>query len=114
MKSRLSDVPAAIRLSLSLIHISVPQKMASSAEALAAQGKTPLFFAKDGTCLLYTSCVCAGGDHAGRYHHHRVAAGRADGRFCLGPRYFSAGHQLPLRAGPGNASCHYGVQWCCL
>ena len=29
--------------------VAVPQKMASSAEALAAQGKTPLFFAKDGT-----------------------------------------------------------------
>ena len=29
--------------------VAVTQKMASSAEALAAQGKTPLFFAKDGT-----------------------------------------------------------------
>ena len=29
--------------------VAVPQKMASNAEALAAQGKTPLFFAKDGT-----------------------------------------------------------------
>ena len=29
--------------------VAVPQKMASSAEALAAQGKTPLFFVKDGT-----------------------------------------------------------------
>ena len=29
--------------------VAVPQKMTSSAEALAAQGKTPLFFAKDGT-----------------------------------------------------------------
>ena len=63
-------------------------------------------------CRPRLRCVCAGGDHAGRYHHHRVAADRADGRFCLGPRYFSAGHQLPLRAGPGNAGCHYGWQWC--
>ena len=40
--------------------VAVPQKMASSAEALAAQGKTPLFFAKDGTVQAGVDEVIAG------------------------------------------------------
>ena len=63
-------------------------------------------------CRPRLRCVCADRHHPGGHHHHRVAAGWADRWLCAGPRHFGAGHQLPLCAGPGNAGCHYGWQWC--